>query len=238
MDCSVLRAVVSRLGDRFIAAWDRVTAALYGVVMKLFQSSCASCGAPANGICGACVAALEPAVVPSLLAVHSATVLCSYSGVGAKVVQALKFRNNRQVLSPLVDALAKSLTGDFDAIVAVPSNPIRLRERGFDIPALMAKRLSKKLDVPIATPLTRVDSGSQTGRPRAERHGVEFRSADRVPERILLVDDVVTTGATAVSCALTLGLAGARSLSFVALAATPAPATSEQVPVEVLLAGK
>ncbi len=191
--------------------------------MRLFHSSCASCGATANGICSACVDALDPAVVPPLLAVESSSVLCSYSGVGAKIVQALKFRNNRQVLGPLVDALAASVPDDFDAIVAVPSHPQRRRERGFDIPELMAKRLSKALGVPLATPLSRVDNGAQTGRPRSERQGVEFRAADRVPERVLLVDDVVTTGATAVSCALTLGLAGARSVSFVALAATPAP---------------
>lgn len=198
--------------------------------MRIFHSSCASCGATANGICSECVHALEPAVVPDLLAVESATVLCRYSGVGATILQALKFRNNRQVLGPLVDALAASLTSEYDAIVAVPSHPERRRERGFDIPELMAKRLSKALGVAVATPLSRVDDGSQTGRPRAERLGIEFRASDRVPERILLVDDIVTTGATAVSCALTLGLAGARSVSFVALAATPAPIFDGPIP--------
>lgn len=191
--------------------------------MWLFQNTCVVCNEPASGVCGACVDQLAPPEVPPLLAVDTATVLCSYEGVGAELVTAIKYENRRQALSPLVDALAATLHSNFDAVVAVPSHPVRRRERGFDVPELIAKRLSKRLGVPVARPLTRVDNGAQQGRGRAERQGVEFRASDRVPERILLVDDVVTTGATAVACALTLGLAGARSTSFVALAATPAP---------------
>ena len=190
--------------------------------MWLFSSSCASCGAPANGVCNECVSGLEPAVVPPLLAISSSTVLCSYVGVGAELVHAVKFRNHRQVLGPLTDALATSIgSAGFDTIVSVPAHPGRRRQRGFDIPELMAKRLSKRLGVPVSRPLTRVDAGAQHERGRIERQSIEFRATQRVPERILLVDDVVTTGATAVACAITLGLAGARDISFVALAATP-----------------
>ena len=193
------------------------------LVMWLFQSTCVVCESSANGVCERCVDSLEPAEVPQLLAVRSATVLCSYEGVGAELVTAIKYQNKRQALTPLCDALAASLPTDFDAIVAVPANPARRRERGFDVPELIAKRLSKRMGIPVMTPLHRADDGSQQGRGKAERQGVEFRAAERVPERVLLVDDVITTGATAVACAITLGLAGARSISFVALAATPTP---------------
>jgi len=191
--------------------------------MWLFESTCVVCGDQANGVCDSCVSQLESPIVPPLLAVESATVLCSYEGIGAELVTAIKYRNRRQALTPLCDALATTLPSDFDAIVAVPANPSRRRERGFDVPELIARRLGKRLDVPVESPLSRVDDGSQQGRDKADRQGVEFRAASRVPERILLVDDVITTGATAVACAITLGLAGARSISFVALAATPAP---------------
>ncbi|MFT7473477.1 MAG: putative amidophosphoribosyltransferase [Verrucomicrobiales bacterium] len=191
--------------------------------MWLFESLCVVCHAPANGVCDICVDRLLAPAVPPLLGIEQSTVLCRYEGTGAELVTAVKFRNRRYVLTPLVDALVPSLNREYDTIVSVPGNVARVRERGFDLPALIAKRISRRLGVPISTPLSRVDDGSQLGRGRVQRQGVEFRALSRVPERVLLVDDVITTGATAVACAITLGLAGARSTSFVALAATPSP---------------
>lgn len=190
--------------------------------MWLLGSECVVCGVPARGICARCTDALEPPVVPPLLAVESATVLCSYEGVGADLVRAVKYGNRRQAIAPMVEALGPSLPTDVDAVVAVPSNPQRVRERRYDLTATLAKRIAALIDAPVATPLVRVTPQSQTGKGRDERTQVEFRATQVVPERILLVDDVVTTGATAVACAIVLGLAGARSIRFVALAATPA----------------
>lgn len=189
--------------------------------MWLLDSSCSVCQSPANGICGSCVETLEPATVPPLLGFAGATALFSYEGVGADLIRAIKYRNRRQGLSALVAALAGSLSDEVDAIVAVPGQATRRRERGYHVPDLMAAGLSKRLSVPVISPLMRVDDGSQQDRTRAERQAVEFRASSMVPERILLVDDVVTTGATAVACGITLGLAGARSVELVALAATP-----------------
>lgn len=189
--------------------------------MWLFESTCVVCEAPANGICESCAHELTSAAVPRLLSIGSATALFSYEGAGAVVIQAMKFGNRRQALGPLVDALATVLSADVDAIVAVPGHPQRVRERGVDIPAVMARRLSRRLNVPVVQPLLRIDSGSQKDRPREERLSIEFRAIRTAPERVLLIDDVVTTGATAVACAEALKVAGARSISFAALAATP-----------------
>lgn len=189
--------------------------------MWLLDSRCSVCHGPANGICAVCVEALVPATVPPLLGLAGSTVLCSYEGIGADLVCSIKYHNRRQGLSALMTALADSVSGEFDAIVAVPAHAQRRRERGYHIPDLMASRLSKRLRVPVIAPLSRVDSGSQQGRDRQERQAVEFRSSTMVPERLLLVDDVVTTGATAVACGLALGLSGARHVELIALAATP-----------------
>lgn len=189
--------------------------------MWLLGSSCSVCDEPANGICGACVDALEPAVVPPLVGFEQATVLCSYEGVGADLIRSIKDQNKRQGLTALVSALASSLSSDFDAIIPVPAQPARRRERGYDVPELMSSRLSRRIGVPVLHGLARVDDGSQRDRGRVERQSVEFRATSRVPERVLLVDDVITTGATAVACGITLGLAGARHVEIVALAATP-----------------
>lgn len=187
----------------------------------LVGSECVVCGAPARGVCHGCTERLEPPNVPPLLAVDRIAVLCSYEGVGAELVRAVKYQNRRQAIAPMIDALVPSLPTDADAIVAVPSEPSRIRERGYDLTGVLAKRIGAKLDVPVIAPLERVSRRAQTGTSRHERQTVEFRAVNAVPERLILVDDVVTTGSTAIACAVSLGLAGARSTSFVALAATP-----------------
>ena len=196
--------------------------------MWLFEDTCVICDASANGVCDACVQQLVTATVPPLLSIAGATALFSYEGLGAELLQALKFKNRRSALGPLVDALAESLSSDFDVIVAVPGHPVRVRERGVDIPAVMARRLSRRLDIPTAEPLLRVDDGSQTHRDRFERLSIEFRAIRSVPERVLLIDDVVTTGATAVACADALRVAGAKVISVAVLAATPASQSTLQ----------
>ena len=188
----------------------------------LLGSECVVCSVPARGVCTGCTEKLEPPVVPPLLAIESAVVLCSYEGVGADLIRAVKYGNRRQAITPMVDALVPSLPNDVDAVVSVPSNPVRVRERGYDLTATLANRIGQRIGAPVTTPLVRVSGGTQKGKGRDERKNVEFRAAVAVPERVLLVDDVVTTGATAVACAIALGLAGARSTTFVALGATPA----------------
>jgi len=153
-------------------------------------------------------------------------VLCSYEGTGADLLQALKFQNRRQALGPIAEALAPGLADDIDAIVPVPPDPERLRERGYHVPALLAKQLSRRTGAPVVSPLERVVAQQQTGKSRAERQSVQFTTMRMVPERVVLVDDVVTTGATAVACAVALGLAGARHITLAAIAATPSPERS------------
>lgn len=196
--------------------------------MWLFEDSCVICDASAKGVCDACVGQLVTANISPLLSIEGATALFSYEGVGAELLQALKYKNRRSALGPLVDALSESLSSEFDAIVAVPGHPVRVRERGVDLPAVMARRLSRRLEVPTAEPLLRVDDGSQTHRDRFERLSIEFRAIRSAPDRVLLVDDVVTTGATAVACADALRVAGAKAISVAALAATPASQFTHQ----------
>lgn len=113
----------------------------------------------------------------------------------------------------------------FDAIVPVPLHPARERERGFNQAELLAEWLSDHLSLPMRPALERVHyTTTQTAFDRAERMQ-NLRGAFRLRKkadvrrlRVLLIDDVLTTGSTLSECARVLREAGAQSI-FAATAA-------------------
>jgi len=135
----------------------------------------------------------------------------------ARVIHALKY-DGRQDLAELLGAMLAAelvdtdFVGDIDAIVPVPLTVQRQRARGYNQSELMAKGLSMVTGLPVCTKaLRRTDfQSSQTQLNVAQRRqNVEhaFQVDDTVVLRgkhILLVDDVMTTGATLLACATTL----------------------------------
>ncbi len=113
-----------------------------------------------------------------------------------------------------------------DLVVPVPLHPRRLRARGFNPATLMARSLARHFRVrldPVALRRVR-DTPSQTGLDRrARRRNVRgaFVARARVPPRVWLVDDVVTTGSTLGEAARALRRAGARSVVGICAARTP-----------------
>src|SRR5438067_343121 len=107
----------------------------------------------------------------------------------------------------------------FDAIVPVPLHPAKQRERGFNQAALLAEWLSAHMALPLRPVLQRVRfTTTQTAFDRSERMqnlGNAFRlrkNADVRKSRVLLIDDVLTTGSTLSECARVLKEAGAQSV--------------------------
>ena len=105
---------------------------------------------------------------------------------------------------------------NFDVIVPVPLHPAKQRERGFNQAAVLARILSDRMGVPMAKPLERVRyTETQTAFDRAERmrnlrRAFRLRAGMNVQGlRVLLVDDVLTTGSTLSECARVLKKAGA-----------------------------
>jgi competence protein ComFC len=135
-----------------------------------------------------------------------------YEGVARELIAALKFRARLTLVRPLAAAIAAALPpiGAEWSVVAVPAAPGRRRRRGFDPAELLAAALAAALGLELAAPLRRSNGPRQVGRRRRERLAAPpgFRAVVTGPRRALLVDDVLTTGATLRSCALALRVAG------------------------------
>ena len=156
--------------------------------------------------------------------------LGSYAGDAGRLVRALKYGNVRGPVGALGSALAGLAVGSdpvagFDVVTWVPTTVERRAQRGFDQAELLARSTARGLGVRSRRLLLRAPGAGQTSLPgRARRSGPVLR-ARRVPAgaRILLVDDVVTTGASLTTASDALLAAGARSVRSVVVAATPAP---------------
>jgi predicted amidophosphoribosyltransferase len=110
------------------------------------------------------------------------------------------------------------------ALVPIPLHPARRRRRGFNQAAVLAKALARRTGLAVADSLTRSGTaGTQVGRPRRERLATppgRIRAEGYVPARVILVDDVATTGATLAACARALRAAGALEVRAVTFART------------------
>jgi predicted amidophosphoribosyltransferase len=148
--------------------------------------------------------------------------LLGYEGVGRELVARIKYRNHRAVLRWLAAGMATLVRpGEVDLITWAPTTMERRRDRGFDHAELLARHIAADLGLPLCAALRRRPGPAQTGRRLDERrHGPSFVG---VPEsvggrRILLVDDVVTTGATFAAAGRALRDAGASRVVAVAAA--------------------
>ena len=112
-----------------------------------------------------------------------------------------------------------------DAVVSVPLPTHRRMERGFNQSTLLARSVAQLLAIPQYEILFRVDRQEQTSRTQTERRTrltgrFEVRphfDSESIPKRIVIVDDVITTGATAESCALELLNLGVEEVYVLAL---------------------
>jgi predicted amidophosphoribosyltransferase len=169
---------------------------------------CAACGAAGEPLCGRCrrrLTWLGPLPVDAQGVRAWAPV--AYTGPARDLVRALKFGGARGVAETMAAQMAANAPAELlrGTLVPVPLHPARLRRRGYDQAALLAEALAARTGLPLTRCLERRGSAAaQVGRTRAERitgpPGV-IETAGEVPREVLLVDDVLTTGATLASCA-------------------------------------
>lgn len=145
------------------------------------------------------------------------------------LLHALKYRNELGLAAWFGHRLAPMLfahSTDWDCLVPLPLHPQRLAERGFNQSREVARHLGPRLNLPVMPELCRrqLATRPQAELPLAERHA-NIRGAFHCPgmltgRRILLLDDVMTTGATLNECARTLKLHGALQVDVLAVART------------------
>ncbi|MGE5560195.1 MAG: ComF family protein [Chloroflexota bacterium] len=199
--------------------------------------TCPFCGGPAGagqdaGICPACLAALVSTPVSVLGRVPGATggFACAlHAGPLAAAIRRFKYGPDEALGEPLGrllaarTAMAVAAGLPVAAVVPVPLHRARLLARGFNQAEVLAEYVARRLGVPLRRAWLRRSrrtatqaSLDRTGRLRNMR--AAFRADSRVSGAdILLIDDVITTGATLVACRE--ALAGAGSVSFATLAA-------------------
>jgi len=190
----------------------------------LLPTTCPVCGAPGSAPCGRCAAELRPArSLPAPAGVDSCCAFLDYDGAGRELVARLKYRNARASVPFLARGMAAVVGEPVDLVTWAPTTPARLRARGFDQARLLAKAVAGDLGVPCLPVLRREPGPAQTGRDAAARHGGPGFVARRpvTGRHVLLVDDVVTTGATVAAAARALRGAGAATVHVVAAARTP-----------------
>jgi predicted amidophosphoribosyltransferase len=201
---------------------------LHAVAAGLAPPLCAACGRtcrPEAVLCTRCsrrLSAAEPISGGGPPGIDRAWSAAAHEDVARSLVTALKFRRLLRVADLMADRIRWLAPSDLlsGTIVPVPTVPLRTALRGFDPAAELAVALAERTQLPVRPCLARRGAGRQRGRRRAERvgHPPQIRITAGVPRSVLLVDDVLTTGATLASCAQALRSAGSVRIAAVTFA--------------------
>ena len=215
----------------------------------VFPKSCLGCGREGDFLCSNCRSLLTivaPPLCPKCGRTQISEVVCPscvswdssidgirapyrFEGLIRQAIHQLKYRNLRSLAKPLAALMMDYLTTHdlpADVLIPVPLHPRRLRERGYNQSALLAKELGNLTSIPVinnalirkkyALPQARTLSVEER---RANMAGAFACRTDIIRDRqVLLIDDVSTSAATLDACAATLKQGGAKTVWGLVLA--------------------
>lgn len=203
----------------------------------IFPPRCPGCRTRGVLLCSRCLAqcrTLRHTDQATAQGRRAATVLATASGLYQydaplrEAIALFKYRRRRAMAGPLGCLLIEALPAHAqacDAVVPVPLHASRLRERGFNQSSLLAEAVGAALGLPVDQRLARVrETQHQVGSdgPQREanvRDAFGWQAPDAAPRVVLLIDDVLTTGATMRACARALRVGGTQVVHGLALAA-------------------
>ena len=189
---------------------------------------CVSCRTPfqngfpldSEGRCGLCRSGLR--------GFDAAYCFGSYEGTLRELIHLYKYAGIRTLSQPLGDLLGRALPIEehFDAVTAVPLHWRKQWHRGFNQSELLARAMARRRGVPVVRALRRARStAAQAGLSNSDRRrnvSAAFRAVGGVQKlagkRVLLIDDVMTTGSTAAACARALKQAGVAKVVLLTVA--------------------
>ncbi|MFN2388689.1 MAG: ComF family protein [Actinomycetota bacterium] len=192
---------------------------------------CAGCRRSGTMLCARCRSTLRPAAeVQAPRGVDRALAAWEYEGAARSLVLGLKVGGLAAAAQPMADALVGLVRAhgtDARALAWVPGRAADVRRRGFDHAEVIARALAGRTGLPARGLLARTGHAGhldQAGLSRARRFANlsgAFR-ADSCGGVLIVVDDLITTGATARSCAAALRAGGASRVEVVAVCHTAA----------------
>lgn len=202
------------------------------VLALLLAATCAGCDQPETLLCDACRQGIRPAPLvrrtPAGLLVRAAM---PFDSIAARCIRRLKDDGETMLARPLGAALGAVIADAIEAqaetdrpvrLVPIPTSRSAFRRRGYRVPELLVRRAGRPPDRLLVLRGRRTDQRGLDSASRAENVRGTMRSRPVIGDgAVVLVDDVVTTGATFDEAARTLREAGLRVVSAVALAATP-----------------
>src|ERR1035437_2493965 len=184
---------------------------------RISHPVCPQCGRPQpSGI-------MCPACIRQKNAINGLRSPLKFEGVVREAVHQSKYKNLRLLARPLANIMAEYLIRyplPADLLIPVPLHPRRLKERGYNQSALLAEELSKLANLSLADDLL-IRTKHHLPQPRTRNVGERLQNVKEAfacsnsklkGKRILLIDDVSTSGATMEACAAALKSAGAESV--------------------------
>lgn len=200
----------------------------------IFPETCVFCHNPGNLLCKRCYRLIHfyPHFKPEQLQVHQATdeiqILAHYQPPVKNLIHALKYQRVKAAAAVLAQICYFHLKlQHIDSVCCVPSSKLRISNRGFNQSELIAKNLAKLLQVEFLAILKKIKATARQAslKNREQRlqniknaFGLNETAVNLNNKTILLVDDVISTGATVSGCAQILKQAGAAKIVVAAIA--------------------